>query len=107
MICCILENYQTGDFSEDPAQNGGIVVPEVLRPFMPESESVCVCVCVCVCCFYRASLFFRSSPLTPALEFREFIPFVAPKPVEEEDKAKAAPAAAAAAAKDEKKKGKK
>jgi seryl-tRNA synthetase len=30
-ICCILENFQVGDF----ASGGGVVVPEVLRPFMP------------------------------------------------------------------------
>ena len=30
-ICCILENFQQGDL----ASGGGVVVPEVLRPFMP------------------------------------------------------------------------
>ena len=33
LICCILENFQVGD----RASGGGIVVPEVLRPFMPAS----------------------------------------------------------------------
>lgn len=36
VICCILENFQVGDYSADPEANGGVVVPEVLRPFMPE-----------------------------------------------------------------------
>ena len=35
VICCILENFQVGDFNENPALNGGIVVPEALRSFMP------------------------------------------------------------------------
>lgn len=36
VICCILENFQVGEYSEDPASNGGVVVPECLRPFMPK-----------------------------------------------------------------------
>ena len=43
-ICCILENFQVGDFET----GGGVVVPEALRPFMPEGQCVCVCVCGCV-----------------------------------------------------------
>eukprot|EP00052_Salpingoeca_macrocollata_P030868 m.321200 g.321200 ORF g.321200 m.321200 type:complete len:504 (+) comp25113_c0_seq1:160-1671(+) len=31
VICCILENFQVGDLESQ----GGVVVPEVLRPFMP------------------------------------------------------------------------
>lgn len=33
VICCILESYQVGDFET----GGGIVVPEVLRKYMPDS----------------------------------------------------------------------
>lgn len=32
MVCCIMENFQVGTFEDG---NGGIVVPEVLRQFMP------------------------------------------------------------------------
>jgi seryl-tRNA synthetase len=35
MICCILETHQQGDFDPTGANNGGIVVPEGLRPFLP------------------------------------------------------------------------
>eukprot|EP00056_Hartaetosiga_gracilis_P013486 m.224465 g.224465 ORF g.224465 m.224465 type:complete len:506 (-) comp13852_c2_seq36:2737-4254(-) len=35
-ICCILENFQVGDFES----GGGVVVPEVLRPFMPPKYKV-------------------------------------------------------------------
>jgi len=30
MVCCILENFQVGEYP-----NGGVVVPEALRPYMP------------------------------------------------------------------------
>jgi seryl-tRNA synthetase len=70
VICCILENFQTGDLQS----GGGIVVPEVLRPFMPQ-------------------------------KFREFIPFVKPAPLEQEQKAAEAAAAKAAAGKGKKKDG--
>lgn len=30
MVCCILENFQFGEYP-----NGGVVIPEVLRPYMP------------------------------------------------------------------------
>eukprot|EP00049_Salpingoeca_infusionum_P023239 m.11053 g.11053 ORF g.11053 m.11053 type:complete len:506 (-) comp5663_c0_seq1:2869-4386(-) len=47
-ICCILENFQFGTFED----GGGVVVPEVLRPYMPE-------------------------------QYKEFIPFVKPAPIDE------------------------
>eukprot|EP01147_Barroeca_monosierra_P007697 gene7697-7729_t len=34
-ICCILENFQFGDLES----GGGVVVPEVLRPFMPPENA--------------------------------------------------------------------
>eukprot|EP00045_Choanoeca_perplexa_P010177 m.101780 g.101780 ORF g.101780 m.101780 type:complete len:510 (+) comp15184_c0_seq1:71-1600(+) len=55
VICCILENFQVGDLESQ----GGIVVPEVLRKFMPQ-------------------------------QYRDFIPFVKPAPVDELAKAAAA-----------------
>ncbi|EDQ88746.1 uncharacterized protein MONBRDRAFT_37346 [Monosiga brevicollis MX1] len=48
-VCCILENFQVGNFSN----GGGVVVPEVLRPYMPS-------------------------------QYREFIPFVKPAPIDVE-----------------------
>ncbi|EGD76936.1 seryl-tRNA synthetase [Salpingoeca rosetta] len=73
-ICCILENFQVGDLES----NGGIVVPEVLRPFMPD-------------------------------QYKEFIPFVKPAPIDEEAAKEAAKKEAAekAAAKKAAKKDKK
>ncbi len=35
VICCILETFQTGDFDPTGENNGGISIPEALRPFMP------------------------------------------------------------------------
>jgi len=32
MVCCILESFQVGDFET----GGGIVIPEVLRQYMPK-----------------------------------------------------------------------
>ena len=34
VICAILENFQTEE---------GVVVPEALRPFMPEREDIKIC----------------------------------------------------------------
>lgn len=55
VICCILENFQHGKFGE----GGGVIVPEVLRPFMPK-------------------------------QYKEFIPFVKPAPIDQEKEKEAA-----------------
>eukprot|EP00730_Choanoeca_flexa_P001373 TRINITY_DN10606_c0_g2_i1.p1 TRINITY_DN10606_c0_g2~~TRINITY_DN10606_c0_g2_i1.p1 ORF type:complete len:551 (+),score=163.73 TRINITY_DN10606_c0_g2_i1:99-1751(+) len=89
VICCILENFQVGDLES----NGGIVVPEVLRPFMPQSESSRLLLVVAfdehlslkvnLTLFGTVAFVFR-------VEYREFIPFVKPAPVDELAKAAAA-----------------
>ena len=38
MICCILESFQVGSYDPTGENNGGIVVPEVLRPYMPRRQ---------------------------------------------------------------------
>ncbi len=61
-ICAILENYQTDD---------GILVPEVLKSFMPKSLLLLI------------RIIFKRNFI---LEYSEKIPFVKQTPVEQETK---------------------
>lgn len=85
MICCILETFQQGDFDPEGKANGGVVVPEALRPFMPTRACVRLCVRVVGAGPHHLCVF--------CAEYRDFIPFVAPAPIDED--AKKAEAAAA------------
>lgn len=74
VICCILENYQEED---------GIVVPEALKPWMPESE-LSVLPKADSCC---------SGPILMmnvyVVGYKEKIPFVKSAPIDEELEKKA------------------
>lgn len=107
-ICCILENFQVGDYES----GGGVVVPEILRPFMPERTLIAAASCahgsVLVLSIWRRSVLrlcvststaedhafrlYSSAVLSPSCcsvvpvlaEYKEFIPFVSPAPIEQQ-----------------------
>lgn len=70
-ICCILENYQEDDH---------VVVPEVLRPYMPEGATILSQVCS------SSDLVFSCCSGFSA--YKTKLPFVKPAPIDEEETAK-------------------